>query len=100
MSKLTCNIKTRKDPGLIVPRLIHSYPAHVFSSGMRVIAQQLKPLMYKHEHMLIVSQHLIFPARIVVDERDGLFQDRREGFFMSVDHHDLARWSIVNSQRN
>lgn len=88
---LDCTIKTHKPAGLVVPRAIHTSVMHSFTAGMRWIASILKPIVYKNDHVLKNSVHLLRQLEgLEVEPTDRLIKIDIADFFMSGNHRELA----------
>lgn len=93
---VTCNIdatiKTHKPIGEVVPRLLHTSPAHAWAPGMRYIARILRLALRNQSHILRDTKHLLASLSCIqVEPADRLIKIDVKDFFMSGRHAALAQ---------
>ena len=58
VSKLQMRVKTHKDSGEVVPRLLHGNSRSPFEPGARLVAKWLRPAIDRMQHLFRDSVHL------------------------------------------
>ena len=95
ISHMDLTIKTHKPPGLVVPRNVHCSSNHIFTSGMKLIEQQLRAYITGYQHILRDSGHMLNQLKdIPIPHRARLIKVDVKEFFMSGDHPSLTEHSF------
>ena len=85
------NIKTHKNPGSVVPRIIHGGGSFIFEALGRFVSSQIKPLLRARTHLLKDTDALIKKIQTLdIDDDDMLFTFDIHSFYLSGSHETLA----------
>jgi len=89
-SIVKCTIKTHKEDGEVVPRVLHTSCSHPMKPGTRYVASILKPVLAGLPHVLRDSTDLLRSlACVVVPDEARLVKFDIKDFFMSGEHDEL-----------
>ena len=90
ITPISMKIKTHKDQGAIVPRLLHNSREHPFRPAMFWIAAELKPFLKSKPHLLVDSADLARQIKGITIPADGvMIKIDIKNYFMSGDHQTL-----------
>ena len=98
---LNITIKSHKDPGEVVPRILHNCADHPFQHLGRWISKILRPALHGYTHIARDTNMILRQLTgLVLDRTDMFLKADCKDYYMSGTHHNLAAWASLFAPSN